>query len=50
MEDFGDEMEWQFVEIIQNVLGFGGAQEHFSDKQKKMVFSSFYMYHCMKKS
>lgn len=44
MEDFGDKMESLFVDIIQNVLEFRGVQNvQFSDKQKKMVFSSFYM-------
>ncbi|KAG7537237.1 hypothetical protein ISN44_As13g011560 [Arabidopsis suecica] len=37
MEDFGDKMESLFVDIIQNVLEFRGAQNvQFSDKQKKM--------------
>jgi hypothetical protein len=48
MEDFGDEMESLFVDIIQNVLGCGGAQV--SDKKTNMVFSPFYMYHCKKMS
>ncbi|OAO91468.1 hypothetical protein AXX17_AT5G48160 [Arabidopsis thaliana] len=34
MEDFGDEMESLFVDIIQNVLGCGGAQV--SDKKTNM--------------
>lgn len=55
MEDFGDKMHRQFIEILKVLLPSalsGGAQvhlcslllSHLSDKQKEMVFSSFYMY------
>ncbi|EOA13022.1 hypothetical protein CARUB_v10026018mg [Capsella rubella] len=44
MEDVDDQTKCQFVEIIKNVLGFGGIQLNCSDKQKKIqgiIFDTF---------